>query len=98
MNKEKLTSVLKSDKSAMEKWEGIQKLLEKAGNEAGVSFVGHDRQGDSDVHVPASGQKRVAFAPSFVEESVHRASEVLCCWGAVVSRRQVLLSDRSGSN
>ncbi|KAK8830568.1 hypothetical protein WA577_004298, partial [Blastocystis sp. JDR] len=29
MNKEKLTSVLKSDKSAMEKWEAIQKLLEK---------------------------------------------------------------------
>ena len=98
MNKEKLTSVLKSDKSAMEKWEGIQKLLEKAGNEAGVSFVGHDRQGDSDVHIPKAGQKRVAFAPSSVEESVHRASEILCCWGAVVSCRQVLLSDRSGSN
>ena len=90
--------MLKSDKSAMEKWEAIQKLLEKVGNEAGVSFVGHDRQGDSDVHVPETGQKRVAFAPSFVEESVHRASEILCCWGAVVSRRQVLLSDRSGSN
>lgn len=90
--------MLKSDKSAMEKWEAIQKLLEKAGNEAGVSFVGHDRQGDSDVHVPETGQKRVAFAPSFVEESVHCASEVLCCWGAVVSYRPLLLSDRSGPN
>ena len=69
--------MLKSDKSAMEKWEAIQKLLEKAGNEAGVSFVGHDRQGDSDVHVPASGQKRVAFAPSFVEESVHSPPRLL---------------------
>ena len=78
MNKEKLASVLKSDKSPMEKWDSIQKLLEKAGNEAGISFLGHDRQGDSHIHIPSSGQERVSFAPPSLEESLYRPPKVLC--------------------